>query len=280
MKWPMEREAGRISMRIKQLDIISETKSKDHVILRIHVSIQYQTNASHLFESFYSLSSPTRLLTTHTHDVVRSNLPQLELDDIFSSQDSIALELYRSLNGQLNQYGFIIHHALLTQIEPSERVKVSMNEMEASRRMRMAMPQKADAVKMLIVKDAEARAERAYLVGVGVSRERQAIAEGMKDVVGNVTRGADGTAHIPAKKVFDLLLLTQYLDVLTDLQDFQPLRSLRNPNNDDTPEQQSTSPTSLFLSHMPETVSHLSEAARDCFESDMGNVQVENLLEL
>jgi len=148
MKWPMEREAGRISMRIKQLDIISETKSKDHVILRIHVSIQYQTNASHLFESFYSLSSPTRLLTTHTHDVVRSTLPQLELDDIFSSQDSIALDLYRSLNGQMNQYGFIIHHALLTQIQPSERVKVSLNEMEASRRMRMAMPQKADAVKM------------------------------------------------------------------------------------------------------------------------------------
>lgn len=267
-------------MRIRQLDIISETKSKDHVILRIHVSIQYQTNVSHLFESFYSLSSPTRLLTTHTHDIIRSTLPQLELDDIFSSQDSIALDLYRSLNGQMNQYGFIIHHALLTQIQPSELVKVSMNEMESSRRLKLAMPQKADAAKMQIVKNAEARAERAYLVGVGVSRERKAIAEGMKDVVGNVTHGAEGKTHIPAKGVFDLLLLTQYFDVLTDLQDFKPLRSSSNPNIDDTREQQSTSPTSLFLSHMPETVSRLSEAARKCFESDTENVQVENLLDI
>lgn len=274
----MEREAGRISMRIRQLDVVCETKSKDHVIFRIHVSIQYQTNASHLFESFYSLSSPIRLLTTNIHDRIRSTLPQLELDDIFSSQESIALDLCHSLNDSMNSYGYIVHHSLITQIEPNERVKMSMNEMEASRRMKLAMPQKAEATKMQLVKDAEANAERAHLVGVGVSRERQAIADGMRDVVDRVISDGDRTAPIQTKEAFDLLLLTQYFDVLTDLKANHPCRPIDNTDMDGDPEQQSSS-SALILSHMPETVSQLAAAARQCFGSD-GDVTVENLLEL
>lgn len=185
IKWPMERDAGRINMRIRQLDVDCETKSKDHVILRVHVSIQYQTNSTNLYESFYALSSPTRLLTSMVYDIIRSALPCKDLDDIFCDQDSIALELHRSLNENMNEYGFLIHHALITQIQPNGHVKQSMNEMEASKRMKLAMPQKAEAVKIQAVKEAEARAEQSYLNGVGVARERRAIVVGMKEVAAN-----------------------------------------------------------------------------------------------
>merc|ERR1712032_550362 len=220
---------------------------------------------------FYSLSSPIRLLTTHIHDRIRSTLPQLELDDIFSSQESIALDLCHSLNDSMNSYGYIVHHSLITQIEPNERVKMSMNEMEASRRMKLAMPQKAEATKMQLVKDAEANAERAHLVGVGVSRERQAIANGMRDVVDTVISDGDRTTPFQTKEAFDLLLLTQYFDVLTDLK---ANRDKTDAENDI--EQQSPS-SALILAHMPETVSQLAVAARECFGSD-GEKKVENLL--
>jgi len=245
----MEREAGRISMRTKQLDINCETKSKDHVFLRLHVSIQYQINSTHLFESFYSMENPTRQLTTYVHDVIRSTLPQLELDDIFLSQDSIALELHRHLNSNMNQYGYIIHHTLITKIWPNDHVKASMNEMEASKREKEAMPHKAEGVRIQLVKEAEAMAERAYLNGVGVSRERREIAMGMKDVVSY--EGISGSNHVV---IMDLLLLTQYMDVLTDLNG----RSKDDIENDE-------SGSSLFLTHCPETVSQLTATARECF---------------
>lgn len=280
MKWPMEREAGRISMRIRQLDLNCETKSKDHVFLRVHVSIQFQANSTHLFESFYSLTSPTRQLTTHTHDVIRSSLPQLNLDDIFSSQDSIALELHRSLNGVMNEYGFLIHHALITKIWPNEHVKESMNEMEASKRMKEAMPQKAEAVMIQAVKEAEARAERAHLNGVGVARERREIARGMKDVIVESTpTGSHSSVAISSKDVMDLLLLTQYLDVLSDLSGHRGVKksfaTTTGPGQED--ENESGPSASLFMTHMPETVAQLSETARKCFGSD--TVQTENLFQ-
>jgi len=275
MKWPMEREAGRISMRIRQLDVDCETKSKDHVFLRVHLSIQYQANSTHLFESFYSLASPTRQMIAHTHDIIRSTLPQLELDDIFSSQESIALELHRSLNGNLEEYGYMIQHALITKISPNDRVKASMNEMEASKRMKEAMPQKAEAHRIKVVKDAEARAERAHLIGVGTARERIEIAKGMKDVSDGVVRNAGtGGVSISSKCVMDLLLLSQYFDVLTDLNGS---RSCRN----DPEEGQEDHTSSLFLTHMPETVSKLTETARQCFSSETSEaVKSENLLNL
>lgn len=268
-------------MRMRQLDVDCETKSKDHVFLRVHVSIQYQTNSTHLFESFYSLKSPTRQLITHTYDIMRSTLPQLELDDIFSSQDSIALELHRSLNGTMNKYGYMIHHTLITKISPNDHVKASMNEMEASRRMKEAMPQKAEAVRIQVIKDAEARAERAHLIGVGVARERREIAKGMKGVADSVVRNADTSGvTISSKGVMDLLLLTQYFDCLTELNSDRGVKKYREPD-DEGQENDSTPTSSLFLMHMPETVSHLTATARECFGSATCDaVKVENLLDI
>jgi len=214
-------------------------------------------------------------MIAHTHDIIRSTLPQLELDDIFSSQESIALELHRSLNGNLEEYGYMIQHALITKISPNDRVKASMNEMEASKRMKEAMPQKAEAHRIQVVKDAEARAERAHLIGVGTARERIEIAKGMKDVSDGVVRNAGtGGVSISSKCVMDLLLLSQYFDVLTDLNGS---RSCRN----DPEEGQEDHTSSLFLTHMPETVSKLTETARQCFSSETSEaVKSENLLNL
>lgn len=264
-------------MRIKQLDIDIETKSKDHVFLRVHVSIQYQTNSTHLYESFYSLQSPIRQMTSHTHDILRSTLPQLYLDEIFaSSQDSIASELQRSLNLTMNQYGYMVHQALICRIDPNAHVKESMNEMEASKRMKEAMPQKAEAVWIEKVKDAEAKSERAYLNGIGVARERGAIANGMKQVVDGLLDDAgksSGATSVTTKGVMDMLLLTQYLDVITDLNG--KCCAAGGDEGDQHPD------SSLFMMHMPETVSQLTARARECFGSSTSDaVTVENLLEL
>jgi len=256
-------------MRVRQLDVDCETKSKDHVFLRLQISIQYQANATHLYESFYSLANPTQQLTTHILDIIRSTLPQLDLDDIFSSQDSIALELHRSLNGSMNPYGYMIEHSLITKISPNDHVKVSMNEMEASRRMKLAMPEKAEAVRIQAVKDAEARAERLHLNGIGVARERLEIAKGTKSVASSILDGHDEV--ICTKGVMDLLLLTQYMDVITDLGGARKRKS----EDDEEPS------TSLFVNHMPETVSQLSAQARKCFgNASVDTIKVENLLDL
>ena len=259
------------------------------VFIRVHVSIQYQTNSTHLFESYYSLSSPTRQLTSHVHDMIRSTMPRLDLDDIFSAQDTISYDFHRYLNGIMNPHGFLVHHALITRILPNEHVRRSINEIQASKRTKEAMPHRAEAVRISAVKDAEAGAERAHLIGIGVARERGEIAGGMRDAVDGIVGGGGaggGGVSVSAKGAMDLLLLTQYYDVLTDLG--RPRWEGREGGDDggecrEESHGGTTTSTSLFLMHTPDVVSRLSETARECFGSTntVGDaVRVENLLDL
>lgn len=276
IKWPMERVAGRVSVRIQQLDVDCVCKSFDHVFLHVSVSIQFQANIHQLFQSFYSLSSPTRQLISHTLDVLRSTLPKMSVDDIFASQESIALDLHRSLNGHMNQYGFTIQYALLTRIHPNDHVRQSMNEIEASKRIKESIPHRAEAIKVECVKKAEASAERAYLRGVGIARQRREIARGMVETIKSLNDSYNDTTS--TKATMDLLLLTQYLDVLTAVGGSKHVvdKSSSDQGNDDN----SPSTSSLLLSHMPQTVFQLQDSISKQFVVASNPVKVENLLQM
>jgi len=279
IKWPMERVAGRVSVRIRQLDVDCVCKSWDHAFLNVSVSIQFQANVHQLFQSFYSLSSPSRQLISHTLDVLRSTLPTMSLDDIFASQESIALDLHRTLNGHMNQYGFTIQHALLTRIHPNDHVRQSMNEIEASKRIKESIPHRAEAIKLECVKKAEANAERAYLHGVGVARQRREIARGMVETVKSLNDNDDYTTSISSKATMDLLLLTQYLDVMAAVGGSSK-RAVNESSSDHQNNGDDSSSTSLLLSHMPETVFQMRDAISTQFVAASNPVKVENLLEM
>jgi regulator of protease activity HflC (stomatin/prohibitin superfamily) len=46
MCWPFESLKSRVSLRIMQLDIRAETKTKDNVFVMVYISIQYQVSAT------------------------------------------------------------------------------------------------------------------------------------------------------------------------------------------------------------------------------------------
>ena len=114
----------------------------------------------------------------------------------------------------MSEYGFVIHNALVTDISPDSRVKTAMNEINASKRLKEAAFEKAEGEKILLVKSAEAEAESKYLSGVGVARQRKAIVDGLRDSISKFAGNVKGSTP---KDVIDLLLLTQYFDMLKDI---------------------------------------------------------------
>ena len=67
--------------------------------------------------------------------------------------------------------------------------------------------------KVLSVKSAEAEAESKYLAGVGVARQRKAIVDGLKNSISDFTSN-EQIKGASSKDVVDLLLITQYFDML------------------------------------------------------------------
>jgi len=212
--WPFTAIAGVLSLRIQQLDIICETKTKDNVFVNVSVAVQYRVLAEKAYDAYYRLSEPSGQIKSYVFDVVRSTVPKMELDDAFASKNDIAMAVMSQLKEVMDDYGYEILQALVTDMVPDAKVKASMNEINASRRLKEAASHKAEADKIRQVKAAEAEAEARYLNGLGVARQRKAIIEGLQT---SVSEFAGDVSDVSPKDVMNILLLSQYFDTLTSV---------------------------------------------------------------
>lgn len=211
---PFEQLVGRLSFRVQQLDVRVETKTLDNVFLIAVVSVQYQILREKVYDAFYALTNPAQQITAHVYDVMRAQLPTLELDSVFEAKEDLALAVKNALSETMTGYGYQIMQTLITDLDPDQRVKNAMNEINSSKRLKFAVAERAEGDKILQVKSAEAEAEAKYLSGVGVAKQRKAIVDGLRSSIVDFQDGVKGSS---TKEVMDLLLLTQYFDMVRDV---------------------------------------------------------------
>ena len=152
----IDRIAGRINLKIQQLDVIVETKTKDDVFVRLKISVQFQVIKDKVYDAFYKLESPHDQITSYVFDVVRAEVPKMKLDDVFERKDDIAIAVKSELNDAMIDYGYDIIKTLVTDIDPDAQVKAAMNRINASEREKIAARFEGDAARILIVEKAKA----------------------------------------------------------------------------------------------------------------------------
>ena len=101
----IDRIAGRVNLRIQQLDVIVETKTKDDVFVRLKISVQFKVVPTNVYDAFYKLEDPQSQITSYVFDVVRSEVPKMKLDDVFERKDDIAIAVKSELNQAMTDYG-------------------------------------------------------------------------------------------------------------------------------------------------------------------------------
>jgi len=213
MPWIIgNRVTGQLTLRLRQLRC--ETKTKDNVFVTVVASIQYRAMEDKASDAYYKLSNPKAQIQAYVFDVIRASIPKLELDDAFEQKNEIAKAVEEELEKAMFAYGYEIVQTLIVDIEPDEKVKRAMNEINAAARLRVAANEKAEAEKIVQIKRAEGEAEAKYLSGLGIARQRQAIVDGLKDSVLGFSGNVPGTS---AKDVMDLVLLTQYFDTMKEI---------------------------------------------------------------
>ncbi len=205
----VDRIVVRRNLKIMQQDIEVETKTKDNVFVKTKVSVQYQIIRDKVHDSYYRLSDPIAQIESYIFDVVRSEIPKLTLDEVFVNKDTVALAVKGSLEESMDDFGFMIIKTLITDIDPNEKVKQSMNDINAAERLRDAAMAKAEAEKIGIVMQAEAHAESKRLQGMGMANQRKEIAAGLKTSIEDLK-----LSGINNEEVLTILLITQHYDTL------------------------------------------------------------------
>ena len=213
LKIPLvDKVAGRLSLKIQQLDVIIETKTLDDVFVKLKVSVQYKVINEKVYDAFYKLDYPADQITSYVFDVVRAEVPKMKLDDVFVKKDDIALAVKAELNDAMSDYGFDIIRTLVTDIDPDHQVKIAMNRINASEREKIAAQFEGDAQRILIVERAKAEAESKRLQGQGIADQRREIARGLEESVEVLNK-----VGINSQEASALIVVTQHYDTLQSL---------------------------------------------------------------
>lgn len=205
----IDRVAGRLNLRIQQLDVIIETKTKDNVFVKMKVSVQFKVIQEKVYEAFYKLEYPHDQITSYVFDVVRAEVPKLKLDDVFERKDDIAVAVKRELNEAMTTYGYDIINTLITDIDPDIQVKNAMNRINAADREKTAAEYEAEAGRIRIVAKAKAEAESKRLQGQGIADQRREIARGLVESVDVLNK-----VGINSQEASALIVVTQHYDTL------------------------------------------------------------------
>lgn len=208
----IQRIAGRLSLKIQQLDVIVETKTLDDVFVKLKVSVQYKVIREKVYDAFYKLDYPHDQITSYVFDVVRAEVPKMKLDDVFVKKDDIAIAVKSELNDAMMEYGYDIIKTLVTDIDPDSQVKASMNRINAAEREKIAAQFEGDAQRILIVEKARAEAESKRLQGQGIADQRREIARGLEESVEVLNK-----VGINSQEASALIVVTQHYDTLQSI---------------------------------------------------------------
>ncbi|APG65819.1 SPFH domain-containing protein [Tenacibaculum todarodis] len=208
----VDRIAGKLSLKIQQLDVIIETKTLDDVFVKLKVSVQYKVIKEKVYDAFYKLDYPHDQITSYVFDVVRAEVPKMKLDDVFVKKDDIAIAVKSELNDAMMTYGYDIIKTLVTDIDPDAQVKEAMNRINASEREKIAAQFEGDAQRILIVERAKAEAESKRLQGQGIADQRREIARGLEESVEVLNK-----VGINSQEASALIVVTQHYDTLQSI---------------------------------------------------------------
>lgn len=203
------------TLRIQQLDLEMQSKTKDDVTVTLRLAIQYVVpDISKIYDSYYKLSDPSRQIEAWVFDVVRSKVPSLLINGVYENKDEIAKDVEDSLKERMHLYGFQIVRVLVNDVVPPDKVLQAMNEVNTQQRLQAAAMAEGEKKKILVVKDAEAQAEYKALQGKGIANQRREIVKGYRDSIADFTAAIKGSSP---KEIMDMVIITQYFDTLEKL---------------------------------------------------------------
>jgi len=235
-----------LSLKLQQLDIKMNAKTIDDAFMNVEIRIQYWIRPTNdmIYKAAFTLSDPRRQIEAYVLDVARSAITKLTVKQVYEEKDVIASQVKESLTHVMNDFGFNIVATPITNVSPEDpRIVTSMDSITRFRRELESARAKNEQHKLEVVKKAEAEMKTMELQGEGVSLQRQAIVDGLRESVASFQSDIQG---VSSKDVLELILVTQYFDMMKDIG--------------------ASSNNTMFVQHSPGAVAQIGQEIRDGFE--------------
>ncbi|HMY40307.1 MAG TPA: SPFH domain-containing protein, partial [Marinagarivorans sp.] len=142
-------------------------------------------------------------------NTVRSIAAGMTLEEMFNDRERVVNEVRALLTAKLSEFGYRLEGVLIDQPMVSAEVQSSFNRVVAATREKEAALQEGEAIKIRIVKQAEAEADAQRERAKGLADSRRILAVGLQESL-------NGFAKIPQNTALALLIETNRIDALRE----------------------------------------------------------------
>ena len=221
-----------IDLRVKSIEMVAKTKTKDGVFVSIPISVQTKVIPERAHDYYFKLSDPNAQIKAFVDKEVLGFVPLHELDNLYSSLGDLAQNVMEQLKHTLSDYGVEVVNVLTTDVLPDEKVVESMNAVNAAKRNRDAAKENAGANKQTVVTAAEAEAESMKLRGKGIADERSEITKGLEASIEELKKAIPDAS---GEYLMNVILLTQYFDTIKKIGEGQNTTTIFLPASPTSP---------------------------------------------
>jgi regulator of protease activity HflC (stomatin/prohibitin superfamily) len=113
----LERVVGHVNMRVQQLDVEIECRTRDDVLVRMVVAVHYSVLPGKACDAFYEGVDARRRITAFVSEVVWARVPKIALRDLFEATDRIADAARREGVQAMEGVSYQIIRVLVTSID-------------------------------------------------------------------------------------------------------------------------------------------------------------------
>src|SRR6201993_2658245 len=97
--------AGTVSLRVNQITLTMETKTRDNVFVTIPISVQNRVREEKAYDAFYKLSNPVAQIQSYVEQVIQAHVPSMTLEEGSASQSGIAAAVKKELDVDMSEFG-------------------------------------------------------------------------------------------------------------------------------------------------------------------------------
>lgn len=205
-----ERVSVQINLAVRNFLFELDAVSKDKVQVRLKSNLIYAISVNKVTQYWYELTDPKQTIASFVENYVRSFIATQTHEELLEKREEISAYLVQHLNEKFLAWGIEIHGYQVMDIVFPAVITDAMSKVVASQRLREAALNEAEAMKVRVVKEAEAEKDSRILLGEGVAGERQAIIDGLKRSIDDMK----GIPGLNTHEVMNLIVMSQYFDTV------------------------------------------------------------------
>lgn len=176
LPWPLQNVADRIPTALVEMKEDLQTKTKDDIFVSVPIKMHLQVTDSRKFH--YESDDPLRQVMTRIAATVKQLTSQMDFAELYQSRETISEQVREKVGKEVSSlYGMDLVDVIVDEPHAPSEIQASYNNVKASERNMLATKNNAEASKIQIIAEAEARKEAQRLDGEGIAAQRSAIFE-------------------------------------------------------------------------------------------------------